>query len=185
MTSQLSQRSNAVHSLSSLTTDIVVDLGCCSYQLGNRVEDSIQTLIRRFKPAVLFGFDPHPALTEKVGTVYGATVITSRRAAWTHDGVAGLTLESNCTHIDLDEEQTTKVFDLASWIRALPDTNIVLKMDVEGAEYVLLPHLIEQGLMDRFSRVLVEWHEGRYAHGWESAREPILAGIPCEVEEWQ
>jgi hypothetical protein len=176
---------HAVHSISSFETDIVVDLGCCSYARGNRVEDSIQTLVRRFKPGILFGFDPHPALLEAVGNVYGTTVITARRAAWTGEGTVGVVINGNCTHVDTDEEQAAKSFDLAAWVRMLPDTKIVLKVDIEGAEYVLLPYLIEQGLMDRFSRVLVEWHTGDLANGYESDRASILAGIECPVEEWQ
>ena len=63
--------------------------------------------------------------------------------------------------------ERTKAFDLAAWVRTLPEARIVLKVDVEGAEYVLLPHLIAHGLMDRFSHVLVEWHTGEYANGYE------------------
>jgi hypothetical protein len=175
----------AVHSLSTLDTDIVVDLGCCSYQHGQFVEDSIQTLIKRFSPTVLFGFDPHPGLPDAVGQVYGTTVVTSRRAAWTHNGEVGLSLQGDCTHVDLDEEQRAKAFDLAAWIRTLPEARIVLKVDIEGAEYVLLPHLIDQDVMSRFSHVLIEWHEGKLANGFESDRASILAGIQCPVEEWQ
>jgi hypothetical protein len=189
--STITQKSNAIHSATTFDTDIVVDLGCCSYQRGNRLEDSIQTLIKRFKPTVLFGFDPHPGLPDAVGQVYGTTVITSRRAAWNFDGRIGLALQGNCTHVS--EEPTVAqsmtgiatCFDIAAWVRALPEAKTVLKVDVEGAEYVLLPYLIEQGLMDRFSRILVEWHTGAYANGYESDRESILAKIQCPVEEWQ
>lgn len=176
---------HAVHSLGSFDTDIVVDLGCCSFQHGQYVEDSIQALIKRFAPRILFGFDPHPGLPDAVGQVHGTTVVTSRRAAWTHNGEVGLSLQGDCTHVDLDEKQRAKAFDLAAWIRTLPQARIVLKVDVEGAEYVLLPHLIDQGLMDRFSHVLVEWHDGSYANGFAADRESILARIECPVEEWQ
>ncbi len=181
----ITKESNAVHSLTTFDTDIVVDLGCCSYLRGNQLEDSIHTLIKRFKPAVLFGFDPHPGLPDAVGQVYGTTVITSRRAAWTDDEKVGLSLQGNCTHVDLDEKQMIQAFDLATWIRALPEARIVLKLDIEGAEYVLLPHLIRHGLMDRFSHLLVEWHTGGRANGYESDRASILAEIECPVEEWQ
>lgn len=185
MTTQISSDSNAVHSLTTFDTDIVVDLGCCSYERNGRLEDSIHTLIKRFKPAVLFGFDPHPGLPDAVGQVYGTTVITSRRAAWLFDGVIGFDLQGNCSHVDSDALDAADCFDVAAWVRALPEANAVLKLDIEGAEYMLLPHLVEQKLMDRFSLVLVEWHEGQYANGYESDREAILAGIDCPVEEWQ
>ncbi len=180
----ISRESNAVHALTTFDTDIVVDLGCCSYERNGRLEDSIQTLVKRFKPSVLFGFDPHPGLPDAVGQVYGTTVITSRRAAWTNDCNVGIALQGNCTHVDLDEVGGAQAFDIANWVRALPEARIVLKVDVEGAEYVLLPHLIAHGLMDRFSHVLVEWHSGEYANGYESDRDVILEAIDCPVEEW-
>ena len=150
-----------------------------------RRTDSIHTLIKRFRPLVLFGFDPHPALPDTVGQVYGTTVFTSRRAAWTNDEEVGLALQGNCTHVDLNEVGRTKAFDLAAWVRTLPEARIVLKVDVEGAEYVLLPHLIAHGLMDRFSHVLVEWHPEQTANGFSADREALVAGIPCSTEEWQ
>jgi hypothetical protein len=185
MTTQISRDSIAVHPLTSFETDIVVDLGCCSYERNGRLEDSIQTLVKRFKPGILFGFDPHPALREAVGQVYGTTVITSRRAAWTYDGTAPLTVNGNCSHIDDRGEEEVEVFDFADWVCTLPDVNIVLKIDAEGAEYVLLPHLIEHELMSRFSRLLIEWHTGQYANGYETERASILEGIESPVEEWQ
>lgn len=190
MTRSITQNSNAVHSLSALDTDIVVDLGCCSYQRGNKLEDSIQTLIKRFTPTILFGFDPHPALQEGVGQVYGTTVITSRRAAWITEGDIGLALQGNCTHVSPTRPwgnglEYASAFDLANWVCSLPDVKIVLKVDVEGSEYLLLPHLIEQGLMDRFSRILVEWHTGAYANGYESDRASIVEQISIPMEEWQ
>jgi len=179
-------QAHAVHSTGTFDTDIVVDLGCCSYERNGRLEDSIHTLINRFKPAVLFGFDPHPGLPDGVGKVHGTTVITARRAAWTFDGNVGLELQGNCTHVaPVTPDSFAKCFDLAAWVRALPEAKVVLKIDVEGAEYVLLPYLITQGLMDRFSRVLMEWHAEPYANGYESDRATILGQIECPVEEWQ
>lgn len=163
----------------------MIDLGCCSYQRGNRLEDSIITLVKRFKPTVLFGFDPHPGLMEGVGQVHGATVITARRAAWIDNGLIQLELQGNCTHVVDVSGGTTRTFDIADWVRSLPEVKTVLKIDVEGAEYVLLPHLIEEDLMDRFTRVIIEWHTGKYANGMESDRASILEKIPCPVEDWQ
>jgi hypothetical protein len=183
-------QAHAVHSISSLDTDIVVDLGCCGYERNGRMEDSIFTLIKRFKPAVLFGFDPHPALKEGVGQVHGTTVITSRRAAWLFDGNIRLEVQGNCTHVvgDLDVgggPEAAQAFDIVAWMRSLPAAKIVLKLDIEGAEYVLLPYLIQAGLIDQFSLVLVEWHTGELANGYESDRESILKQIPCPTEDWQ
>src|ERR1043165_2408206 len=89
----------AVHSLSTLTTDIVVDLGCVAWQRGQGLEDSISQLVKRFQPTVLFGFDPHPGLKEGIGKAFGSVVMTSQRAAWIFDGQVYFELQGNCTHV--------------------------------------------------------------------------------------
>ena len=165
-------------------TDIVIDLGCLGWARNGGVEDSILTLIKRFHPKVLYGFDLHPALQEKMGDVDGTLVVTARRAAWTNDGEVGFDTQGNCTHVDSDQIARVEAFDLAAWVRTLPEARIVLKVDVEGAEYVLLPHLIRHGLMDRFSHLLVEWHSEPYANGFEADRASILEGVECPVEDW-
>jgi hypothetical protein len=177
----------AVHTLGSFDVDIVVDLGCIGYARSGSLEDSIETLVKRFKPGILFGFDPHPGLTEKVGRLGATTVITSRRAAWTHDGYVGLEVNGNCTHVVGEDESdgVVRCFDLADWMLTLPDANIILKMDIEGAEYVLLPFLTHWGVMDRVSRLLVEWHKGDKANGYQSSQKAIVKEIKCPIEEWQ
>ena len=179
-------KAHAVHSMSSLTTDIVVDLGCIGWLAPDRrsMEDSISLLVKRFQPAVLYGFDPHPGLQEGIGKAFGTVVMTSQRAAWTFDGQVALELQGNCTHVTEGLRTDVGCFDLARWILELPKAELVMKMDVEGAEYVLLPHLIEQGAMERVARLLIEWHTGRYANGLESDRDEILDLIDCPVEEW-
>lgn len=59
---------------------------------------------------------------------------------------------------------TVPCVDLAHYLadRSGPDTRIVLKMDVEGAEYDLLPHLLKSPVMDRIEMVLCEFHWRRF-----------------------
>jgi len=54
--------------------------------------------------------------------------------------------------------------DLARFLldRSTPDTKIVVKMDVEGAEYDLLPHLLKHDVMSRIDLVLCEFHWRRF-----------------------
>lgn len=51
-----------------------------------------------------------------------------------------------------------KVIDLAAFIETLERPVKVLKLDIEGAEYVVLEKLIESGMIERIERVLVETH---------------------------
>jgi FkbM family methyltransferase len=55
--------------------------------------------------------------------------------------------------------------DLAAFLlaRSTPQTRIVIKMDVEGSEYDLLPHLLSSAAMQRIDLVLCEFHWRRFA----------------------
>jgi FkbM family methyltransferase len=54
--------------------------------------------------------------------------------------------------------------DLAAFLldRSTPQTRIVIKMDVEGSEYDLLPHLLSSPVMTRIDLVLCEFHWRRF-----------------------
>jgi FkbM family methyltransferase len=147
---------------------IVVDLGCHTH--GDA--DSIHHLIERFNPRLLYGFDPHPENIERVTMVGTTTVVTARRAAWTADRPVSINLDGSRTRIS-DTGPPANAFDVARWLRTLPRVPTVLKMDVEGAEYKLLPHLRANGVDALIDLILVEWH-GVHAH----------LGLACAVEEW-
>lgn len=167
---------------------IVVDVGCHPH--GN--EESVNKLIERFRPSILFGFDPYPLLEEGVIYTAGTTIVRRRVAAWTHanhlpyrveghEGVpgiaSGIVAPNDATHI-------VDGIDLPAFLSALPaDDGLVLKLDCEGAEYPLLAALHRLDVDERLSLVLVEWHPEELAHQFYLVPEdrPVLR---CPVEEW-
>lgn len=56
--------------------------------------------------------------------------------------------------------QKTECFDLSKWIKSSFDKNdfIVLKLDIEGAEYEVLDHLINTDVISYINVLCVEWH---------------------------
>ncbi len=148
---------------------IVVDLGCKSHEN----ERSIEPLIERFQPQVLFGFDPHPELHEGITHQGRTTVICSRKAAWAHRGPATYLQAGSSSRIDPAGDSQITTFDLAGFLYTLPREPTVLKMDVEGAEYVLFPHLRKTGADGLLDLILVEWHHG-----------PSAETLACKVELW-
>ena len=60
--------------------------------------------------------------------------------------------------------RTVPALDLGRFLldRSAPDTKIVVKMDVEGAEYDLLPHLLKHEVMSRIDLILCEFHWRRF-----------------------
>jgi hypothetical protein len=148
---------------------IVVDLGCQTYG----TEESVLRLIERFNPQILYGFDPHPETPDAVKVIGGTTVVTARKAAWVIDGARSVHVDATKTRIAGDGELLVQTFDLAAWLFTLPRIPTVLKMDVEGAEYELLPHLAHRMADRLLERVLVEWHG-----------DPADVDLACSLEPW-
>jgi len=60
--------------------------------------------------------------------------------------------------VDVVDSETTR--DIASFIKKTSSVEdyVVLKMDVEGAEWKLLPHFIENHVIDYIDELFVEIH---------------------------
>lgn len=166
---------------------IVVDIGCCPHE-GDL---SVEPLVQRFQPDDLYGFDPLlDANTDYV--LAGSRVHLSRAAAWLRDGQLELAVgapspldatvmrEKNDRH-EWQLTTTVPCFDLAEWLRSLPEPPVV-KMNVEGAEFPLLEHLQESGAP--VARLIVAWHDGRMGGEFTARRQRIERGFPCPLEEW-
>lgn len=171
---------------------IVVDVGC--YPHGKDV--SVEPLIERFTPGLLFGYDPYPLLEEGITHVGETTCLFERTAAWVTTGqlalgVSGIRSSTTIGYPFIEPLSWVDVpcFDLAQRLLAyceiakLREREIILKLDCEGAEYTILPHLIDQGADRRLALLLVEWHEDKMK-GWEGNAAEITARLNCEVELW-
>lgn len=150
---------------------IVIDLGCHEHEISK----SVEPLIERFHPDTLYGFDP--LLPEGSGRMIdGTRCILKPLAAWVHNGKLALERRGTGTRVYEDPDGDVLCFDLADFLIGLglytTDEQIILKLDVEGAEYPLLSHLRDQDLDKRLSLVLVEWHG--------DARIELR----CPMEEW-
>lgn len=138
---------------------VVVDCGCADWGEST----SIERLISRFRPEHLYGFDPYPHYSERQYVFDGCTVATVRSAAWVSNGSIPWVNDTTRSHPASETEEHDAMvgcFDLAHFIDEF-DEPVVLKLDVEGAEHVLIPHLIATGAIENVRLLLVEFH-GQY-----------------------
>jgi FkbM family methyltransferase len=131
---------------------------------------------------IVFAFEPTPRLAEKLrrdfaGPESGVQVMEC--AAWIADGTIDfylgtnsdvsstvLTRKKTITEWEVDYAHAVKVpsLDFARWFKenTSDDDRIIIKMDIEGAEYKVLQRLVDTGLMRRITELRVEWHWDRY-----------------------
>lgn len=186
-------------------TVLVVDVGCAAQEVpGAGVEESIPKLVDRFDPIILYGFDPSSALSEGTTMTRRTRVIVSRQAAWVYDGTAhftdtglsGTLVRSKDRRGEWDAFDDgllpiVKCFDLAAWLdKAIryPD-EWILKLDCEGAEFMLLEKIVAAGIDRRLTLLLVEWHDELMNIGvrrsYRERRARLIRTLRCPVEPWE
>lgn len=148
---------------------VVVDLGCADH--GQAF--SLQALAARYSPERIYGFDPSPTLDVSVRHVGGAPVTLRREAAWLYDGVVGYTDEGWVSTVG--EGEPVSCFDFSAWLRR--NGPAVVKMDIEGAEHVLLERVVQDGTDLLVSELLVEWHD-------HAPADSLLKRLRCPVTDW-
>lgn len=158
---------------------IVVDLGCKAH--GN--ESSIPALVARFKPEILFGFDPYPELGAGLEMVGGTLVVATRAAAWIRNDTLRLAVDGSSSNV-VGYGQAGRVdvpaFDFASWLELLPEPPVV-KMDIEGSEYPILLDLAVRQRSHLIQRLLVEWHPQTF---YACPPDWLTSMLDCPTENW-
>ena len=63
------------------------------------------------------------------------------------------------------EPKLAPALDFAKWlsVNIKDGTFVFVKMDIEGAEYDVIEHLLETGTIDRINVIAVEWHAHKFA----------------------
>ena len=80
----------------------------------------------------------------------------------THNKASGSTLnkDKKSGKLNVDKPITVQCIDFDKWIKDnfAKDDYIILKMDIEGAEYNVLPRMISHGSIEYIDKAYVEFH---------------------------
>lgn len=92
-------------------------------------------------------------------------------------------------NLDIKNPIIVQAIDLAEWIKTnySPEDYIILKLDVEGVEYDILPHLIETKTLHYINELYGEIHLPRRIkkpHGSDIQLINLLANHNFTLKEW-
>ncbi|MER7724680.1 FkbM family methyltransferase [Streptomyces sp. NPDC096323] len=155
-----------------------------------------------------YAFEPNkdllPAIHREVErAAHSPRVEVSHGAVWTHDGVIDLFLghhESSTVmpgkrvppvydqQIDYDSPVPVPAIDFSAWLRqtVAPDDHVVVKMDIEGAEYPVLTKLVADGTIGLISVLYVEWHYDRFPAMSRADHDQLVTAVSAivDVRDW-
>ena len=119
---------------------------------------------------VIHAFDPNPYLP----MAYPDCVTKHRTAAWIEEGElafyvnaekptdngASVMREKLIGHLDKEHPLVVPCIDIGAWIKKnfQNSDTIILKMDIEGAEYRVLESMLANGSLEYVDRLYVEAH---------------------------
>ncbi len=165
-------------------SEIVIDLGC----EPRGTDRSIEPLVKRFAPKQLLGFDPATSPTRY--DLDGTEVVIVSSAAWVRDGTLQLSgADDKATVMGAssarnETELTVPCFDFSDWLAGFELSEVVVKMDIEGAELPVLEKVIADGADDRISLLILEWHDQFFNSSYSLRRAAVEGALRCPVEIW-
>jgi len=109
---------------------------------------------------------------EKVKNQFGCNIILNKKAIYIHNntinfyesidkwGEVGCTLKAEKKEkLDLVKPRSVQACNISEYIKQFNDNDyIVLKLDVEGAEYDILEYMMSNGSLKRINLLYIEWH---------------------------
>lgn len=146
--------------------------------LGAYNGDTIELAMERFPDCDKYiGFEPYEANFKVLEQRFGnhPKVEIYKEAVGIHNGFQNLYMYRDVNPLKdnlsvgnslfpdktnvTDKFDVVKVRDICSIMRLYENDEVILKIDVEGAEYDILEYLLREGLMkDNIKKLYVEWH---------------------------
>ena len=162
--------------------------------LGANNGDTIAAELASSRVDYCWGFEPNPDLASKLRARFDdAPVSIIEAAAWTQDGTHPLYLGHPLSStllsgkvalpdypqfaIAYDRSVAVTTFDIVKWLgeHIEPDDHVTLKMDIEGAEYQVLPALLKSTVIDRIAELRCEFHPERFPLASKNHSELVKA----------
>lgn len=137
-------------------------------------------------PAFVNNFSDIPALTfvNKAVWIDKGTMPFYRCLAKNRDG-GTLLKEKRSNILDKGNPIAVDTIDFSKWILDTfnKEDEIILKMDIEGAEYAVLEKMIEDGSFDYINELWIEWH-GKKVGVSDERHNALVNRIKIPTQKW-
>jgi len=152
------------------------------FDIGTNVGEELEVLLPT--GAEVHSFEPHPVLAEFIRKRFENynNLVFNECAAWIKNenktffykrnpssdafNDAGSTLIKSKTNISGKWSSNVRCIDISEYVFNLKKQIDVMKIDVEGAEYHVIKHLIDTGAIEKISNLLFEDHQRKIPRGF-------------------
>jgi len=166
--------------------------------LGAYDGDTVREFLADHPKATVYAFEPNPNLGAAWLGATPSNVHFYPWAAWTAnvtrefavdattDSPMGSTLIPEKRELwALATKVQVKCFDFSSWLKKLKFTKpLIVKMDIEGAEFPVLEKMIADGTDELIDELRVEWHQGKIDGKSTDDVNGLKRRLRCRVVDW-
>jgi FkbM family methyltransferase len=145
----------------------------CGFYLGRAV--NLFKKMPEYDPTFeIIAFDANKISDEILQNIENKGITFINKAVWTHDGEISFyasgrrfgqanSVYPNPLKPRREKKRTVECIDFSKWIKDnfSLDDYIILKMDIEGAEYPILKKMVEEGSIHYINMMFVEYHYER------------------------
>jgi FkbM family methyltransferase len=171
---------------------IFIDAGANN---GNSVR-KFRQLHDKEKQYHIYSFEVEPEFESSFSDIDNHTFIN--KAVWIFDGTqefyrskakyidGGTLIKSKTTGaLDKGNPIVVETIDFSSWVKnnfKITDT-IILKMDIEGAEYAVLGKMVNDGTIAYINELWIEWHPKKIKLS-DKEHQFLVSTINIPIKKW-
>lgn len=171
---------------------------------GAHCGESILTAKQRFGSDItVISFEPVPGLAKQLQEIHqnNPTIQIQNSAVWINDDIKkfhlseaytdGSSLLNSLNDLRKDHHIEVNCFDLSTWLSETftEKDYLILKLDIEGAEYEVLNKMIEDNTIKLVNELWGEWHDMKIddKHTQSLAKKiyKYLEKNNIEFKEWE
>ena len=177
---------------------IILDLGAndgCSILKFKEIINK-----KRINNYKIYSFEPNPFFKNKIEkiTKYDKNVIFSDKLVGINNNKTKLFLsggnndgssiysDKKTNKIDKNVHIICETIDIVEFINQLPSHNkLWIKMDIEGSEYNIIPHMYKNNCLKKINKLFIEWHYRKIPSITEEMHQNAVSLVAdIETEYW-
>lgn len=168
--------------------NIYVDLGAYD---GNTADCK---KLFNFDADYKIGFEPNPLFSERLQDLFDEFYPS---AVWIEDGEMEFSVDISDTPLGSTLMQSkaqwksgrhiiVETVDFSKYVEELSPTELLVKMDIEGAEFELLEKMLRENTIDKVTRLYCEFHPNKVKEYTTRYKNDLLNRLQkrTEVHEW-
>lgn len=179
--------------------NIFIDLGCYSGDSVEQFRNWRKVSFPDKEDWVIHAFDANPKFLSKWETMKDENTHFYLKAAWTEDTTLSFAVDSEDEPLgstlmqgkkkiwDNNEKIEVEAFNFSEWLKQFENDYVIIKMDIEGAEFPLLNKMVADNTITIPAVLLVEFHPNKVVEYTTTDKIHLMKKIKdlgVDIKDW-